>query len=687
MELQLETKRESIEIPADVLVVDDAESIRSILIMVLEEEGYNVTAVSDGNEAIEMVEQYGFDLAIVDVNLPGAGGIEVLRKIKQVNAETEVIIVSGYASLDTAVDAVRAGAYDYIIKPFAVQTIIEVVRRGLDKRRQAVEARQQMTHLEERNRELGLLYELRDAIGYKLDYNEVMELIMPSLHTELDYHASAFLLVTEEDQTELSIWTSPDSPREVVEQIELNLVSAYNSISDKPLMESMINTRLSKANFLIPLKHLLFQRLRSSINIPLVIKDGLTNRLAGMVNISSYNSEAFDLSTSKLFHSIANNIISDTLEKQRKMLAEEKNILETMVGSMSDGVIMFDRKKHISIINHSAKKMLGLIVNGVVRESSLMESLGNSRLAIAIRIICDRNGSNGYDKTCVEASFEEEIYIDSTKMFLGASVSSLKSDDGKTCGIIAVLRDITKRKEIDEAKSNFISTVSHELRTPLTSIKNAVSIIESSEAVDDTLQKFVGIANRNIDRLERLINEILAFSKLENGKMKMEFESVNLKSLIHETIANIQELATQKAIEINEIIPDNLPKAFADSERLEQVITNILDNAIKFTPENGRITITTRLVKDGNTVPNSDFLEVCISDTGIGIADEDQLRIFDRFERATLYNKGVGLGLAIVKRIIDSHNGKIWVESEYGKGSKFLFTVPYAKQITTHPSV
>jgi len=671
MELQLESKKESVEIPADILVVDDEKSIRDILTFVLEEEGHIVTAIADGSEAIDWVDKSGFDLAIVDVNLPGTGGIEVLRKIKRMNTETEVIIVSGYASLDTAVEAVRAGAYDYIIKPFTVQTIAEVVKRGLEKRRQATEARQQITQLEERNRELGLLYELRDAIGYSLDYNEVMELIMPSLHSVLDYHASAFLLVTEEEQTELTIWIHPNSPEEVVDQVELNLIGAFNSISDKQISKNTIVTRLNKADYLASIRHSPFQRLKSSLNIPLVIKDGTLNRLAGMVNISSYNSDAFDQSTSKLFHSIANNIISDTLEKQRRMLAEEKNVMEMMVGSMSDGVIMFDQKKHISLLNSSAKKMLGLEVNGVIRDSNLMESLGNSQLACAIRAVCDRNGNNSLDITCAEESFEEEIFVEDTKMFLSASVSPLKADDGKMCGIVAVLRDITKRKEIDEAKSNFISTVSHELRTPLTAIKNAVSIIETSDAIDDILQRFVIIANRNIDRLERLINEILAFSKLETGKMEMTFEPVDLRSLSYEIIANIQELAKQKSIEIKEKIPDGLPKAYADPHRLEQVLTNILDNAIKFTPENGRITIEARFVNS-----NSNYLEVSVSDTGIGIALEDQQRIFDRFERATLYNKGVGLGLAIAKRIIDDHNGKIWVESESGKGSKFIFTVP-----------
>jgi two-component system phosphate regulon sensor histidine kinase PhoR len=666
---------------ANILVVDDAKPIRDILTLVLEDEGYIITTASDGFEAIDEIESKQFDLAIVDVNLPGMDGIDVLKKIKQANAETEVVIVSGYASLDSAVEAVRAGAYDYIIKPFNVKSITDVVKKGLEKRKQVVKNRQQLTELEEKNRELGLLYELRYAVGYSLDYNEVMELIMPSLHTVLDYHASACLLITGDDQTEFTIWTHPNCSEETVDQVKSDLIYAFNSISRKPISKSLITTNLNKVDYLFPQGDSHAQNLKSFLNIPLATKDGSLERLVGMVNISSYNEEAFDHRASKLFHTIANSIISDTLEKQRKMLTEEKNVLETMVNSMTDGVIMFDRKKHISLVNLPAKKMLGLDLNGAFKESDLIGGIGDSRLANMIKFAFKRNGENDQDEIAsLEKSFEEEIFIENTKIFLSASVSPLKTDEGRTCGIVAILRDVTRRKEIDEAKSNFVSTVSHELRTPLTSIKNAISIIERCDLSDIRVPKFVTIANRNIDRLEKLINEILAFSKLENGKMSMSFEPVDLKSISHDVIVNIQQLAVNKSIEIHENIPDNLPKVYADFGRLEQVLTNILDNAIKFTPENGIIIIEAKKPSDGNDIKeklsNGSFLEVSVSDTGIGISIDDQKRIFDRFERATLYNNGVGLGLAIAKKIVDNHNGQIWVESELGKGSKFAFTLP-----------
>jgi signal transduction histidine kinase/CheY-like chemotaxis protein len=665
--------------PENILVVDDTEAICNILTSILETENYVVTTAMDGLEAVDKIQKEKFDLAIVDINLPGMGGIDVLKRIKQESIDTEVMIISGYGSLDTAVEAVREGAYDYLIKPFPIQKVIEIVKKGLDKKKQVIETRQQLNQLETENRELVLLSELRYAIGYTLDYNEVMELVMPSLHTVLDYHASAFLLKTDDEQTEVTIWTHHNPTDEIVNQIKSNLVNTFNNISQKQISKDKLNTYLNKVDYIPCPKYSTAQSLKSFLNIPISIKDGSSKELAGIINISSYNNNAFDLNTSELFHSIADNVISDTLEKQKRIRTEETNILETMIGSMSDGVIMLDRKKHISLINISAKKMLGLDPNSSIKEISLAESMSGSRLAETIKIMCGYNGDGGNNRKRGEmvclSSFEEEIFIEKTKMFLSANISPLKTDKDTICGITTILRDVTKQKEIDEVKSNFVATVSHELYTPLTAIKNTISIIETLDTTDDNFPKFISIANRNIDRLEKLINEILTFSKIENNKMDMNFKPTDLKSLSHDIITNIQQLATNKGVVIKENIPDNLPKIHADSARLEQVITNIIDNAIKFTPENGTIAVEVKSPDD----KSNDFLEVCVSDTGIGISLADQQRIFNRFERVTLYNKGVGLGLAIAKKIVDQHGGKIWVESELGKGSKFAFTVPIIK--------
>ncbi|MGQ9608153.1 MAG: ATP-binding protein [bacterium] len=655
----------------NILVVDDEKSIRDLFKVIMEKEGHNIITAEDGYEAMKQIELNDFDLAVVDINLPGPNGINILEKIKEVSSETEVIIMSGFASLDTAVDAVRLGAYDYIVKPFRLQAVVDAIRRGLEKQKQTIEAKQHLILLEEQNRELGMLYELRGAVNYILDYEEVMELIMQKMHSELDYDISAFLFILENEQAVLTIWSTPQTPQKLIDQVKTNLIKSFNNISSNQIEEDQIiikkkNIPDSKNKASVPI-----ETIKSFLNIPLAIKSFGRENLIGMVNISSWKENAFDQNTSRLFHSISNNIVSATLEKQKNLLSEEKSKLEVMLESMTDGVIMLDRKKHIFLINTSAKAMLGL-EKEIIKTEDLIKITKGTRLSSVIDSIYNLKEMHTF--AIDEKSFEEELYIDKAKMYLNVNVSLVKSEGDKIHGVVAILRDVTKKKEIEEAKSNFISTVSHELRTPLTAIQNAISIIEIAGEVNEQQAKFISIATRNVERLTKLVNEILDFSKLESGKMEMNFSPVDIKTLANESIANIMNLAGKR--EISENIPNDLPKVYADPSKLDQVFTNILDNAIKYTPDDGKITIEARKV---NGKDSNDFVEVRISDTGIGIAPEKKERIFERFERGNLYNKGVGLGLAIVKKIIESHNGKIWVESELGKGSTFIFTIPIAK--------
>ena len=262
--------------------------------------------------------------------------------------------------------------------------------------------------------------------------------------------------------------------------------------------------------------------------------------------------------------------------------------------------------------------------------------------------------------------FEEEIFIEQTKKSLAVSVSLIRGNDSCVHGVVAVLQDITKRKEIDETKSAFVSSVSHELRTPLTAIKNAIPIIEMAGEINDQQQKFLSLSMRNISRLERLIERILDFSMLEEGKLEMDFDFVDLEELARESASTMRNLAAAKSIEIVERSQAGLPHIYADYHRLDQVFTNMLDNAIKYTPSGGQITIDARIADppyiNGNPIPmpyfiqGKGFVEVSVSDTGIGIRPDEQERIFGRFERGgSSYRVGVGLGLSIVKKMIENH--------------------------------
>ncbi len=667
----------------NILVVDDEESIRNVFARILEREGYNVVMAADGHEAIQRIESENFNLAVVDINIPGPDGIEILKYIKNANKDTEVIIISGYATLDTAIEAMRQGAYDYIVKPLDIYSIPRAVTRGLEKQKQILGTRQLLAQLEQRTFELATLYELRDAIGYTLDYRELVGPTMQSLRRVIDHDASAFLFITKENRGELTIWIDRRTSVDVIEQVKSKLLDAYSSVAAGSIPGDIAPVYVIETEEIRLTRESTASELQSFLNIALVIRDEGEDRLAGMISIGSYAKDAFDLNAFRLLYSISNNM-SNALERLTKMLAGEKSKLEMMVKSMTDGVIMFDQRGHIAVLNPAARRMLGM--QEIINTEHLAGHIGkNARLSKVL----DRVWNQGDTSVSMlsEEGFEEEIHIENLKRFLSANVSPIKGDDGRIHGVVAVLRDITRRKEIDEAKSVFVSSVSHELRTPLTAIKNATTIVEMAGEVNEQQKRFLAISARNLDRLERLINDILDFSRLENGELEMSFESVNLKRLARESINALQNLATSKSIEIIESIPDDLPEVYADYHRLDQVFTNILDNAIKYTPEHGQIAIEACPVDipriNGKPMPmprllsGTGFVEVSISDTGIGISPEDQKRIFGRFEQAgTSHKMGVGLGLSIVKKIIESHCGQIWVQSELGQGSRFTFILP-----------
>ena len=666
----------------NILFVDDNEDILRVYTRILENEDYNVINVTDGYKAIDQLNNRDFDLAVVDIDIPGPNGIEILKHVKHAEKDTEVIVISGMRSLDTVIEAMRQGAFDYIIKPFDIQTVLSAVTRGLERRRQITETKQLLAQLEQKTFELTALYEIRDIVGYTLDYRELIVPTMTSLRRIIPHDASAFLFMNQEDRGELTVWTGNDAPRNVTDQIMLSVLDTFNSLASGEISVDDVSIYERRTAEFSSIGERTASELESSLNVALVVGDMGSVRLAGIVNISGYEKDAFDISAKRLFYNIANNM-SNALEKLMTVLAGEKSKLEMMVRSMTDGVIMFDQRGHIGVLNPAAMKMLAL--KGIVNAEHLAKRIGNTRLARVLERIWDHRETD--DLVLGDDGFEEEISIESPKRVLNASVSPIKSDNGETYGVVALLRDITRKKEIDEAKSGFVSSVSHELRTPLTAVKNAISIISMAGEVNEQQEKFLSICERNIERLGRLINDILDFSKLEDGKLEMGFDFVDLAALAQESAGAIQQLAARKSIDIVLNIPDNLPDVYADRNRLDQVFTNILDNAIKYTPENGQIAVEAMLVSpprcNGKLVPMPQIfpdpclIEVSISDTGVGISPEDQKRIFGRFEQAgKTYELGVGLGLSIVKKIIESHYGGIWVESELEKGSTFVFLLP-----------
>ena len=250
-----------------------------------------------------------------------------------------------------------------------------------------------------------------------------------------------------------------------------------------------------------------------------------------------------------------------------------------------------------------------------------------------------------------------------------------------------------KLEKLEHLKSEFISIVSHELRTPLTAIKNSLDILLSGKCGDlnESGSKFLSMAQRNVERLACIINDLLDLSKIEAGKMDYHFQNIDIHSVIDYVKTSLSGLAKEKGLNlISEETPD-LPEIYADSQRLEQVLTNLVSNAIKFTPEGKTITIRSHIANASQLNPldyfkndlanlNGDYIVVCVEDEGIGIAEKDLLRVFDKFAQIenSLSRKvgGSGLGLPIAKQLLQAHNGAIWCDSELNKGSRFYFAIP-----------
>jgi PAS domain S-box-containing protein len=361
-------------------------------------------------------------------------------------------------------------------------------------------------------------------------------------------------------------------------------------------------------------------------------------------------------------------LVVKELEKKNKRIADEKQRIDNIVHNLAEGMVVVDAQGKILLVNQAAESMLGITKGDIGRP--IKEVVKDEHLlTLTKKIAPDQDGVSEKDIELI--SLDE-----STKKVLRTSQAVVEDHNGNTVGMVTMLNDITKQREIENLKSDFLANVSHELRTPLVAIEKSVSLILGKEAgeLSATQAQFLSIAERNLKRLTLLINDLLDLSKLEARKMELKRETVVLEKIITDAVETLNNWARTKSIRIEKVIADNLAPVNADPNRIIQVLNNLIGNAIKFTPNNGTITVEASVLKEERAV------KVAVVDTGAGIDKQDLVKIFDKFyqakERAATDISGTGIGLAVVKEIVELHGGKVWAESEKGQGAKFIFTLP-----------
>ncbi|MDD3238101.1 MAG: ATP-binding protein [Candidatus Gastranaerophilales bacterium] len=358
-------------------------------------------------------------------------------------------------------------------------------------------------------------------------------------------------------------------------------------------------------------------------------------------------------------------------EQNIDQLTLERNKLEAVLMSIVNGVVVCDNFDNVVLVNSAALKMLA------IEDSQILNT--------KIQMYCDSNG-----EMCFQEKIEQfkdtpldimenkplEFNIEVDKNVIKAIISPMFSKNQDYVGYIIVLIDVTKEVEINKLKNNFISNVSHELRTPVTVLRTYIDTLYShgDEFDKETQKEFMETINKEATRLQKMVNEILDFSRLESPNINVPKEYADIVPLIEQVISSMKVLASEKGITFSIIKEPDLPKLPINTESIERAFKNLVSNAIKYSPDNSKVKIRAEIARDPS------FVEITVEDQGIGIPEEHQKKIFERFyrvENATHTIKGTGLGLHLVKITIEKHHhGKVFVKSTPGVGSTFGIRLP-----------
>jgi len=351
-------------------------------------------------------------------------------------------------------------------------------------------------------------------------------------------------------------------------------------------------------------------------------------------------------------------------ELQIDRIIAERSKTAAVIYSISDGLIMTDFTGKIMLLNQPARKLLN-IKETDIEERDLFAYINNEQLKNVLKEIIEKK-----EETIVrEISLSGENPVKTIR----STADTVVTEKGKKLGVVTVLHDITLEKEIESMKEDFMSSITHDLRSPMTSIRGFLEVLLGGSAgeLSGQQKEFLGIIDNSSKRLLDMINDILDVAKLESGRMDLMLEEVDFNEMICKILKELQPLVSKGKISLVSQGLDDLQKVMADYSLIERVIINLVGNAIKFTPPEKNITILGENLEDK--------IKISIIDTGEGIPSDYVEKVFDKFQQVTQgkkKRKGTGLGLTICRYVIESHKGKIWAESEFGKGSTFTFWIP-----------
>jgi PAS domain S-box-containing protein len=586
-------------------------------------------------DALKQAESGSFHVTILDLNLPDSAGLNTLTRLSREHPDMAVVVVTGAYDEEVGVEAIAHGAQEYLIKGYYD---METLGRSI---RYAVERKQL-------DKELKLARERYQTV----------------------FENSAVAITVADEQERLVSWNHFTESMLGMDHDHLNLVplkTLYPSkewakirrldIRQAGIQEHLETRMIKKGGELI------------DVDISLTVLKDSTGKPTGSIGVIRD--------------------ITDRVKAQKIIKRKQKD-LEAIFDAAPVGMLLLDDDLTVHRANDAVKRMvhkdysqivghfIGHALNCVNTHDGRICGDGSACQICKFRNTVQGVRDSGRPMHMVETQATCRVDAELKPLWLAMSVEPVTLEDHTY--MLLALNDITERKKAEERlketmeiKSRFISNVSHELRTPLASMKESVAIVQEHVVgpLNEQQQKFLDIAKRNADRLADLINDVLDFQRLEAGRIELEITDNDLAELAAEVCETMTLFAEKSGVTLKLHCQEDLPPAQLDRNKIIQVMTNLISNAIKFTPSEGRVSVTFR--------QQDDELVIAVSDTGMGIPEEALGKIFDRFYRVTQPSqqiKGTGLGLAIVEKIVTMHNGRISVESEVDNGTTFTVFLP-----------
>ena len=632
------------------LVVISDFQIKFLLERVLMSAGYQVTLCQDRASAQKILRTTVPALIIMSEKLDDSNGLEFANELSKRLPGVPIVLFVEHDSPDLLKRAMRAGINEYLCLPLRSEDILKATQNTLERAQQRrewvlLEARRATSNLQRQVNELETLARLGRSITASLDLDSVLSAIVDAA-VELTGADEGSLLLLDETTGELYMRAGRNFQEEFVRTFRLPITDTLaGSVlrSGQPVLLDEKTPQKIKTAYLV----------HSLVYVPIQIH----GHVFGVLGIDNRTERApFKDRDVKLLSAIAEfAVIAIENARLYTNTITERNKLETVLTRIQDGVIVVDSDQRMVMVNQAAQSAFNLPAQPVIgrqfkdvfSQPELLELIDSANKSLSNRV---------------------EISVEDGRVF-NAQLTPIPD-----VGIAITMHDITYLKKLDRIKSDFVSTVSHDLRSPLTAIMGYVELIERAGPINDLQRDFVRRVQVSVQNITTLVDDLLNLGRIEAG-FDARKESINLGQLIYYSAEGFKKQLTDNGHHLQLELPSTFPPIFANPVQFRQMIDNLLDNAIKYTAPGGTITI------HGTVEQNQIILQFI--DSGIGIPALDLPYIFDKFYRASNVNgdvTGTGLGLAIVKSIVESHDGRIWVDSTLGQGTTFTVVLPLSEQ-------